>query len=122
MTTAKLTKSNVYEVLLQTLPGQNDFAQTDYSEELGELLFFGIDTKPALLDLVTKHREAALEIDSDPLDGYHIKWYSDEYGTGYVQHRVKKNFWFAYPALLRIILELEFGEAYEAFAKKRDGI
>ena len=116
----KLTQDDIYEVLSQTLPKQNDFGNPDYPELLQELVHFGINTKIALLDLVVKHREQVLEIDSDPLDEHHIKWYSDDYGKEYVEERVKNNFWFAYPGLLRIILELEFGDDYKKFAEKRD--
>lgn len=118
----KLTQNDIYEVLKQTLPEQNDFAETNYSEELEELLHFGIENKIALLDMIVKHRDAVLKIDAEPLDEHHIKWYSDDYGKDYVQDRIKNKFWFAYPALLRIILELEFGDRYKSYADKRDKI
>jgi hypothetical protein len=35
---------------------------------------------------------------------------------------VEHGYWFAYPALLRIALELEFGETYQAYANARDDI
>jgi hypothetical protein len=117
-----LTQDDIYEILQQTLPKQNDFSETNYSEELQELIFFGINTKIALLDMVVKHRETVLQIDAEPLDEYHIKWYSDDYGKDYVQDRIKNKFWFAYPGLLRIILELEFGDKYIKYADKRDKI
>lgn len=68
------------------------------------------------------HREEALAADREPLDDFHIQTYSKEYGKGYVEERVEKQFWFAYPALLRIILELEFGDSYKAYSDKRDGL
>jgi len=37
-------------------------------------------------------------------------------------NRLRKGFWFLYEALLRIALELEFGETYKDYAEKRDGI
>lgn len=48
----KFNEIDVYEVLKQTLPEQNDFSDSDYKEELQELLDFGINTKVKLLDLV----------------------------------------------------------------------
>lgn len=112
------------EIILfcQTLPEQNDFFKSNYSEELQELLQFGITTRIQLLDMIAKHKEEALMIDSEPLDDFHIQTYSKEYGKGYVRERIEKKFWFAYPALLRIILELEFGDAYRAFSEQRDGL
>lgn len=117
-----LNEIDVYDVLSQTLPIQNDFAETDYKEELQELLDFGVNTKVKLLDLVVKHREAVLKIDEKYIDDYHIKLYIKEYGEDYVKTRLKNKFWFAYSALLRIILELEFGEDYKKYANKRDNI
>ena len=118
----KLRKVDVYEILSQSLPKQNDFFETDYLEELNELLDFGIYTKTALQDLISKHKESALKIDAEPLDDFHIENYTNEYGKNYVNQRVINKFWFAYPALLRLILELEFGEKYQKYADERDGI
>jgi hypothetical protein len=117
-----LTIENVYEVLSQILPRQNDFAISDYSEELQELQFFGIRTKSALVDLVAKHQEEVMRIDAEPLDDFHVKTYKEEYGDEYIENKIENRFWFAYPALLRIILELEFKEDYTVFANKRDNI
>lgn len=117
-----LTPLDVYEVLKQTLPEQNDFFVTNYEEETQELLDFGISSRIQLLDLISKHKDTALSIDKEPLDNFHVQAYSKEYGKGYVNERVEKEFWFAYPALLRIILELEFGDSYRTYSDKRDGI
>ena len=117
-----LTATDVYEVLCLTLPKQNDFFKSDYSEELQELLEFGVTTRLNLLDLVAKHKETVLSIDKEPLDDFHIQTYKKEYGKGYVKERIDREFWFAYPALLRIILELEFGDRYKTFADARDGV
>jgi len=120
MKTINLEPQDVYEVLCQTLPKQNDFAFSDYKEELQELIDFNITSKILLLDLIVKHRDDVLNIDKEPLDDFHVKHYKSEYGRGYVEDRITNNFWFAYPALLRIILELEFGESYIDYSNKRD--
>jgi hypothetical protein len=117
-----LTKHDVYEIMCQTLPRQNDFFKTDYAEELQELLDFNINSKLLLIDLIVKHREELLEIDASELDDFHIAHYISQYGKGYIEDRLDNKFWFAYPALLRIILELEFGEVYKAYASKRDDL
>lgn len=117
-----LNTENLYQILKERLPEQNDFYKTDYQEELDELKTFGITTTTELKSLVDRHIEKVLEIDSDSLDEEHIKWYSDEYGEDYVQDRLDNNYWFAFQALLRIMLELEFGEAYKTFSQNRDGV
>jgi hypothetical protein len=63
----KLNQNDIYSVLLQTLPEQNDCFETDYLEEL---LDFGIDNKISLLDLIVKHRENLLIIDAEELDDF----------------------------------------------------
>ncbi len=117
-----ITTDDIYSILKQTFPAQNDFSKCNYVEERQELLDFGIDTKAKLLDMLAKHKAEVLEVDSEDLDDYHIEWYNEEYGKDYVDDRVNKKFWFAYPGLLRISLELEFGEKYITYANKRDGI
>lgn len=117
-----LTTKEIYDILRQTLPLQNDFASCDYTEELQELLDFGVTSKLMFLDLIVKHRQELLSIDEDPLDDFHVQYYKSEYGEAYVNERIKNKFWFAYPALIRITLELEFGEKYKSYADKRDNI
>mgnify|MGYP006336959383 CR=1 FL=1 len=56
------------------------------------------------------------------LDEFNIKTYSKELGEDFVKHRIQNKYWFAYQGLLRIILELEFGEEYEIYSDKRDDI
>lgn len=112
----KFIEDGIYEILSQTLPKQNDFFESDYSEEPQELLYFRINTKLLLLDLVVEHRNEVLEIDESELDDFHIKYYSEEYEKDYVELRAKNKFWFAHPALLRIVLELEFGQKCKEFA------
>lgn len=119
---AQLTPGDIYDVLSQIFPKQNDFIQTDYHEALKELLYFGIDSKISFLDLIIKHRDEVLTIDAEELDDFHIKYYQEEYGVAYVMQRIKNKFWFSYLGLLRIALTLEFGAAYEQYANERDGI
>ena len=118
----KLNQNDIYSVLSQTLPKQNDFFETDYSEELQELLDFGIDTKISLENLIIKHKGSRLEIDSDELDESEINSYKEEFGEEFVNERIKNKFWFSYAALLRLALELEFDEKYIEYSIKRDGL
>lgn len=117
-----LTTEEIYDVLRQTLPQQNDFASSDYTDELQELLDFGVTSKLKFLDLIVKHRKEVLSIDEAPLDDFHTHHYKSEYGEEYMDDRIKNKFWFAYPALIRITLELEFGEKYKSYANNRDNI
>lgn len=115
-----LNEIDIYQVLSDLLPKQNDFYVCDYHEELDELLYFGISKKEDLVKIISKHRDKILEIDRSEIDDFHVKLYSEEYGKEYIEERLENKYWFAYPALLRIALELEFGEKYRKFSEERD--
>lgn len=119
----KLDEFLVYKNLRNCLPRLNDYAvsETNYREELKELNDFGIFTNKQLRLLLKKHRKMLVEIDQSPMDGYHKAMYKAELGEDFNQ-MMKWNVWFAFPGLLRIALELEFGIRYEEYANKRDGI
>lgn len=36
--------------------------------------------------------------------------FTDEYGEGFVRDAIRRQYWFAYPALVRTAAEIEFGE------------
>lgn len=115
-----LTPELVRHLLQETFPPQNDFYPSDYVEELGELARFGINTTTQLRNLLQKHKEEALNIDRGPLDRAYRQLHVDECGEEWVAAQEKAGFWYALPALLRIVLELEFGQAYILFAHERD--
>ncbi len=103
-------------------PKRNDDFECSYVEECAELRHFGINSQGQLLAMLRKWSDRILEIDRSPLDDFHIRHYSEELGAEFVKQRITNGWWFSYPALLRIALELEFGEAYVRFANDRDGI
>jgi hypothetical protein len=118
----KLNQNNLYKVLRETFPKQNDFFATDYVEEYNELLDFGINSKSKLIELLAKHQETAMEIDASELSELDEKMFIEEYGEEYVKDRIINKYWFTYSGLLRLILELEFGEKYTEYANKRDNV
>lgn len=112
-----LNKDTVYQVLQKVFPAKNDFGESDYSEELSELLHFGIKTEAAFEQLLRKHCSRVLEIDSKPFSSeYDEKFYRNEYGDKAVDEAIEGGFWYAFPALMRLTLELEFAELYHEFA------
>ena len=120
----KLTPLLVHKALTAAFPKKNDYSpsETDYGEELSELIHFGIVSVKDLRILLQKHRKKILEIDRSPMDQVHQRMYAKEMGAAKFNDFVRRQYWFAYPGLLRLALELEFGEAYESFANVRDGI
>ncbi len=63
-----------------------------------------------------------MEIDRSPMTEFDIRMHSESEGAESVAKRLREGFWFSYPGLLRITLELEYGEAYKVYADKRDGV
>ena len=119
---ARLNESLVYEILKDIFPSQNDYYQSDYKEELAELKHFGISTELELESLLQKHLNQILEIDADPVDEQSEKVYRAEYGDAEIDENLEKGFWFSLSGLLRLALDLEFGDSYKEFANARDGI
>jgi len=117
-----LTPPRVYEALKRFFPAKNDDFQSDYVEEFAELHDFHIDSEEQLSELLRRRVGQVMEIDRSPMDEYMVRYYAHEFGTESVARRLREGYWFSYPALLRVALELEFGEAYRQYANKRDGI
>ncbi len=117
-----LTPEGVHRILKGFLPAQNDDYECDYVEELHELADFQITTEEQLADLLRRRRDEVMEIDRSPMDDFQVRLYSQDLGEEFVARRLRAGFWFSYPALLRIALELEFGKTYKDYAEKRDGI
>lgn len=122
MKKTKLTPTIVYRVMQELFPAINDYAASTYQEELQELTTFRILHQSDFEEMMLKHREKILAIDSESLDAQQIEWYRQEKTITDLDHKIEMGYWFAYPAFIRIALELEFGEEYERFANKRDGI
>ena len=117
-----LNQKSVYEILKEFFPARNDFSECEYEEELEELVHFGITSHSDFRNLLSKHRSRILEIDSEPLNDRDVEVFKKEYGEEHVDRAIEGNYWFAFPALLRLALELEFGDDYREFAQARDGI
>jgi len=117
-----LTAAGVHDVLKRFFPARNDDFACDYAEELQELLDFQIRTEEQFVDLLRRRAVEVMEIDRSPMDDYQVRLHAQDLGEDYVAKRLREGFWFSYPALLRMALELEFGDTYRDYAEKRDGV
>ena len=117
-----ISPNDVHRVMRSILPTKNDDYPSDYKNETDELLHFGIKTEEQFAALLSKHKEKLIEIDQSPLDEADRQMFIEDYGLEYVLKREEIGYWFSYPALLRICLELEFGEEYDRFSNIRDNI
>jgi MoaA/NifB/PqqE/SkfB family radical SAM enzyme len=117
-----LTPEAIHKALGRFFPAKNDDFPSAYVEELAELRVFGITTEEQLDKLLHRRAEEIMEIDRSPMSEFDIRMHSEDSGEEFVAKRLREGFWFSYPALLRIALELEFGKAYVEYADRRDGI
>ena len=117
-----LTPKAVHEALKEFFPAKNDDYACDYVEELQELNDFGITTEEDLAVLLQKRADEVMEIDRSPMGESEVQMHSEALGAEFVANRLREGFWFSFPALLRIALELEYGNSYEEYAKRRDGV
>ena len=117
---SQLISGDVRAILSEYFPRKNDDFPSPYQEELSELNHFGISTPSQLRGLLSKWSVRIMEIDASPMSDEDIAMHKEALGDDYVVKRLESGYWFAYPALLRMALELEFGEAYEKNSDKRD--
>src|SRR4051812_23176770 len=117
----ELTPKAVHDTLKRFFPPKNDDYECNYAEELKELNDFGISTEDQLHDLLRRRVAAVMEIDRSPLNEAELRMWIEDRGEEFVTTRLRMGFWFSYPALLRIAIELEFGDSYKEYADRRDG-
>jgi hypothetical protein len=118
--TAPLTEAGMALEMARVLPMRNNFGIINFAELLSEVEAFGVATRGQLRKLLLKHRKELLRIDRDPIDEIHVRIYSEQYGRERVVDLLRRQLWFSWEGLMRIALELEFGEAYAEFARIRD--
>jgi hypothetical protein len=99
-------------------PKRNDYGDASFDELVPELARFGIMTIGKFKSLMTKHRRELLRMDRDPLALFEIRMFSEDYGRAHVMDTVRRQYWFAYPGLVRVAIEMEFGEDAAVHAKE----
>ncbi|MGN6151725.1 MAG: hypothetical protein ACTHOH_06890 [Lysobacteraceae bacterium] len=62
---------------------------------------------------MARHRRALLAEDRARLAPREQRLYAEMFGSAFVRDAVRRQYWFAYPALVRNALAREFGEAAE---------
>lgn len=105
-----LTPTLLQSLMRKIFPKKNDYGEASFEELLPELARFNIKTRGQFVALMTHHRKRLLRIDNEPLDAWHERYYRAELGDQFVSNALRRQYWFAYPALIRIALELKFGD------------
>lgn len=117
-----LTAPLVRKVMRSIFPVKNDYVSDMklFEELLPELRRFGIHTRGSFQLLMKKHRRALLVDDRSRLSLHEQQHFVGMFGSEFVSDAVRRQYWFAYPALVRNALESEFGEAAAVWAEGSD--
>ncbi len=107
---APLIADGVHKIMRRLFPKKNDFGDASFDELVSELARLGVHEHGQFELLMKRHRRRLLEIDASPMDAWHVRYYSRELGEAVMRDHLRRNYWFAYPALARIAIELEYGE------------
>jgi hypothetical protein len=107
-----LSAQLVRKVTQGLFPRKNDYlvGMGLYEEVIPEPSQFGIHTRGDLQRLTKMHRRAPLAEDRSPLKAWEQRHFSEMFGVEFVRDAVRRQYWFAYPALVRNALESEFRE------------
>ena len=112
-----LTAAAIHRIMRSLFPRRNDFGSASFEELVPELSRLGISTTGQFSRLMKHHRRALRKIDLSRMDRWNIKFYEREFGEEQVRDCLRRQYWFAYPGLVRIAAELEFGEEQAAAAQ-----
>jgi hypothetical protein len=105
-----LTGVVIHSVMSKIFPKRNDYGDASFDELVPELSSVGILTAGSFRRLMLKHRLALLQVDRDRLAPWEQRNYSEMFGAAFVADAVRRQYWFAFPALVRTAMEMEFGE------------
>jgi hypothetical protein len=119
----RLTEAGLARVLSRTLPRRNGYVAPNTAELLKELSRFGIANELQFRRLLLKHRRALIVDDKEHLYSRpFLATAAEDYGADHVQDMKRRQYGFSWDGLVRNALGFEFGEAYETYASKRDGL
>jgi len=120
---APLTEGGILSTLRSTLPKRNGFVSPNTAELLSEARQFGVTSRRKFRHLLLRHRRQLIADDRAALsEAPYVSSIREERGAAYVAEMQRKQRCFAWEALVRNAFELEFGDAYDAFARKRDAL
>ena len=106
----QLSGALIHKVMSRLFPKKNDYGDASFDELVPELAQFGVKSVGQFQGLMKKHRRQLLGIDQDRLEPWEIQHYAESFGKEFVSDALRRQYWFAYPALVRIAAQLEFGE------------
>ena len=103
---AALDVDSLYRTMCRIFPRRNDYGEARFDDLIPELARFGITTVGAFRQLMTSKRRALMAMDHRRLASWERRHLGRIYGADFVADASRRQFWFAYPALVRIAAEL----------------
>jgi hypothetical protein len=100
----------IHQKMWKLFPRRNDFGTGSFDELVPELARFGVRNALDFQKLMKKHRRALMRTDRQRLSDQEVEYYAEHFDKNSHDHH-RRQFWFAYPAVVRMAAELEFGEA-----------
>jgi hypothetical protein len=105
-----LTGKLIHETMSSLFPRRNDYGDGSFEELVTELSTLGITCLGDFKRLMTHHRRTLLNLDRAPLSEFERQLAINDYGLDFVSDATRRQYWFAYPGLVRTAIELHFGE------------
>jgi len=114
-----LNEARLARALRDLLPRRNEFGTINYRELIEELQAFDVTNLRQLRRLILRHRREAIRIDREPFDELNAKIQRKELGEETFLNLNRRKIFFNLEGLVRIILELNFGDRYREFRDVR---
>lgn len=119
-----LTGELIHRIMGRLFPKRNDYGSAGpegaamFAELVPELARFGITTRGKFQALMTHYRRKLLRVDRDPFSPWERRMFAEERGEAVMRDAERRQYWFAYPALVRIAAQMRFGEAAAVWAEE----
>lgn len=91
-------------------PRRNDYGDGSFEGLVTELGVLGITSVGDFKRLMTHYRRALLRSDRTPLSQFERRLAIDDFGADFVSDATRRQYWFAYPGLVRSAIGMHFGE------------
>ena len=105
-----LTGELIHRTMSRIFPKRNDYGDGSFEELVPELEAQGVRCVGSFKRLMTCHRRALLRLDRRPLSRQERLMAIQDLGSDVVADRTSRQYWFAYPGLVRSAMEMQFGE------------
>ncbi|CAN7155480.1 hypothetical protein [Polaromonas sp. LjRoot131] len=100
----------IHRVTARLFPKRSDYGINSYEDIALELAKFGILNRGDFTRLMKRHRRELIRNDRNRLAPGEIKHFCEIFGEAFVKDALRRQYWFALPAMIRIAMELQFGE------------